>query len=215
MASVAPLLSGATQAGLPQAAEPLIAWAALLVTAALVGWAVWYRVRHPDPARAPRHDSMPALPVAELRAEPALAPPDDFEGVFPTLFRRYMASMIDGLLALALVITVGMIPSEGEFAGRTKFLVFIVIGFWSEPILTSRLCTVGQWAAGIRVRRNADPDERISVGAAAVRLVVKGTLGWVSFFSLPFARRNRALHDMAAGSVVIQVRGARLPRAAA
>lgn len=133
----------------------------------------------------------------------------------PTLFRRYMSSIIDGLLALTLLVAIGMLPGEGEGVGRTKFLAFFCLVFWYEPLFTSRWCTFGQWVTGIRVRRNDDPDEQLSLGPAVLRFAVKAVLGALSFFTMPFTYRYRAIHDLVARSVVIQVRTQRSPVAAA
>jgi len=62
--------------------------------------------------------------------------------------------------------------------------------------------TLGQWVAGVRVRR-FDTGAKIGVPKAYVRILVKAFLGFISFFSLPFALGRRALHDMATGSIVI------------
>jgi len=120
-----------------------------------------------------------------------------------------MASLADGGLALLLIVAVGMLPGSGEGVGRTKLLAFFFLLFWYDPLFTSRWCTLGQWLAGIRVRRNDDFDEPLPLHKAILRFLVKGTLGWVSFFSMPFTDRYRALHDIAAGSVVLQVRAIR------
>lgn len=125
------------------------------------------------------------------------------EPEYPTLFRRYMSALCDGLLVFALIIAVGMLPGSGAAVGRTKFLAFVFLALWYEPIFTSRACTLGQWITGVRVRRNDDMEERISIGRALLRIMVKGALGWLSFFTMPFSPRYRAIHDMVAGSVVI------------
>jgi hypothetical protein len=154
--------------------------------AVYVGWAL----------SAHRERSLPA----QARSHPAV------QLVFPTLFRRYMATLLDGLLAFGLFIMVGLLPGEGETVGRTKFLAFLFLAFWYDPVFTSHWCTFGQWVTGVRVRRNDEPEERIPLWAAILRLFVKGVLGWISFFSMPFTERYRGLHDMAARSVVLQVR---------
>ncbi len=55
---------------------------------------------------------------------------------------------------------------------------------------------------GVRVRRFPSL-ERISLLMAYGRIIVKALLGILSFFTLPFSKNRRAIHDMAARSIVI------------
>jgi uncharacterized RDD family membrane protein YckC len=81
----------------------------------------------------------------------------------------------------------------------------VLILFVYEPVLTSRLCTIGQRLTGLRVRRYGNPGERIGVLAAYVRFAVKILLGAISFLTLGFTKEKRAIHDLAAGSIMLQV----------
>jgi uncharacterized RDD family membrane protein YckC len=126
--------------------------------------------------------------------------------VFPSIFRRYLASAVDGLVVLALVLAVVYAVQGDGALGVLRVALLLVVVFGYEPLLTSRGCTAGQWLMGFRVRRDEEPAERIGVPAALVRYVVKGVLGFFSFFAISFTRRRRALHDMVAGSVAVDVR---------
>jgi uncharacterized RDD family membrane protein YckC len=84
---------------------------------------------------------------------------------------------------------------------RGAWLGFVLLGY--EPLFTSLSATVGQRAMGFRVRRLADQTRPIPIPAAYLRFAVKIALGVVSFFTMSFSRQQRAIHDMAAGSVVI------------
>jgi uncharacterized RDD family membrane protein YckC len=77
--------------------------------------------------------------------------------------------------------------------------------FVYEPFCTSFSCTLGQKLTGIRVRMLSSY-ERISLPRAYLRIVVKLFLGLISFFSLPFSKNRRAIHDFAVGSIVIYER---------
>jgi uncharacterized RDD family membrane protein YckC len=59
-----------------------------------------------------------------------------------------------------------------------------------------------QRRTGIRVRTN-ESFEKISVPAAYLRVVIKILLGIISLLSITFTKERRAVHDFAAGSVVI------------
>jgi uncharacterized RDD family membrane protein YckC len=65
--------------------------------------------------------------------------------------------------------------------------------------------TAGQYITGIRVRQLSDPSRRINVAAAYARYLVKLPLGFISFLTMGFNQRRRAIHDFVARSVVIDV----------
>ena len=123
---------------------------------------------------------------------------------YPTVFRRYLGSLIDGLLVLGAIIAGGLLVADlgPQFTWlRVTWLGFVLLGY--EPLFTSLSATVGQRIMGFRVRRQSDPTRRIPILAAYLRYVVKLFLGMISFFTMSFSRQQRAIHDIAAGSVVI------------
>ncbi len=123
---------------------------------------------------------------------------------FPRLTRRYFAALIDGFVTITLLIAAG-VALQGEGPGmqplRVAFWVVILFGY--EPIFTSKLCTLGQRLIGIRVRRNENMGLKIGIFAAYIRFAVKILLGLVSFFIIGMNENSRAIHDFAAGSVMI------------
>ena len=123
---------------------------------------------------------------------------------YPTVFRRYLGSLIDGLLVIGAMIGGGMLIADvgPRFTWlRGAWLGFVLLGY--EPLFTSFGATIGQRVMGYRVRRQADTTKRIGVPAAYLRYVVKVFLGLVSFFTMSFSRQQRAIHDLVARSVVI------------
>jgi uncharacterized RDD family membrane protein YckC len=58
---------------------------------------------------------------------------------------------------------------------------------------------------GIRVRKKI-LHENISIPSAYLRIIVKLFLGLISFFTIPFSDKKRAIHDFAVDSVVIYVK---------
>ncbi len=122
---------------------------------------------------------------------------------YPTIARRYMATFIDGVLVLSLFL-IGPHLFKGE-TGLSSWMriLFIAGGFFLyEPFFTSKFCTLGQKIMGIRIR-TAEGLKKISLFAAFRREIVKLFLGIISFFTIPFTKGRRAIHDFAAGSVVI------------
>ena len=125
---------------------------------------------------------------------------------FPSLVRRYGATLIDAFFIMFLMILASVtLQVESEVAVKARVVAFVLIVFAYEPVLTSRLCTLGQRLTGLRVRRHGNPEVRIGIPAAYVRFAVKLLLGWISFLTLAFTKEKRAIHDFAAGSIMLQV----------
>jgi uncharacterized RDD family membrane protein YckC len=129
------------------------------------------------------------------------------EPTYPGLFRRYLSTLLDGLLLIAAMLVVPQFlqgTSRGLVATRVGLLVFLVLGY--EPLLTTYAYTLGQYIMGIRVRRASDPTRRINLLAVYVRYLVKLPLGFISLLTIGFTRQRRALHDFVARSIMIDVR---------
>ena len=128
------------------------------------------------------------------------------ERQIPSLVRRYGASLIDAFFIMFLMILAGVaLQAESEASVTARVVAFVLILFAYEPVLTSRLCTIGQRLTGLRVRRYGNREERIGFLAAYVRFAVKILLGAISFLTLAFTKEKRAIHDLAAGSIMLQV----------
>ncbi|OGW26198.1 MAG: hypothetical protein A2X59_03110 [Nitrospirae bacterium GWC2_42_7] len=132
---------------------------------------------------------------------PEIDPLDNVQ--YPSIPRRYLSTVIDSILVLSLFFIISFIFQEDSFYIkniRIALVVSIVIIY--EPLFTSKLCTLGQKLTSIRVR-DAGSRQKISLVSAFVRSFVKLILGIISFFSIPFTRKKRGVHDFAASSVVI------------
>jgi uncharacterized RDD family membrane protein YckC len=122
---------------------------------------------------------------------------------YPSILRRYFATLIDGMLVLAVFILISYIlQGDSNISISLRVAVILFMFFVYEPICTSRFCTLGQKLTGIRVRKQF-LHEKISIPAAYFRIIVKVFLGIISFFSIPFSKNKRGIHDFAVGSVVI------------
>ena len=121
----------------------------------------------------------------------------------PTISRRYLSTFIDGIFISSVFIAASFaITSDSALASNTRVAVLFIMFFFCEPIFTSRFCTIGQKITGIRVRA-IGTYERISIPAAYLRIVIKLFLGFLSLLSIPITRDRRAIHDFAAGSIVM------------
>ena len=106
------------------------------------------------------------------------------------------------LVLSAFMVSAYVFPEQSESSRMMRIILISVMFFLYEPVLTSRSCTLGQLITGIRVRKVEGLD-RISVVSAYIRILIKLPLGLISFFTIPFTRGKRAIHDFAAGSIVV------------
>lgn len=122
---------------------------------------------------------------------------------YPTLTRRYFATAIDvGFVLGGIILTSYIFENVGAIGVKIRVGLILVLFFVYEPLCTSQRCTLGQKIMGVRVRRYPSM-ERISILMAYTRITVKALLGILSFFTLPFSKNRRAIHDMAASSIVV------------
>ena len=122
---------------------------------------------------------------------------------YPTIMRRYAATLIDFWLLLFALGIPSLLQLKEDQAIPIRTGTFVLFLLY-EPILSSRLCTLGQLIAGVRVRRQEDGETKISIWRGYVRLMVKVLLGAISFLMIPFSPQRRAIHDFAAQSVVVR-----------
>lgn len=138
--------------------------------------------------------------------EPVQISNEDFINVqYPSITRRYFASFIDGLLIFVVFLMIAYILKQSSgIVNVVKVGLILSMFFIYEPFCTSKLCTLGQKIMGIRVR-SVGTYERISIISAYMRIIVKILLGIISFFTIPFTRGKRGIHDFAANSIVIYI----------
>jgi uncharacterized RDD family membrane protein YckC len=131
---------------------------------------------------------------------------------YPSLFRRYVASLIDGATLFVVFIFYMRAPLRFAQSQAPNYWPLMLLALY-EPLLTRYLCTPGQLLMRIRVR--TEPDiERVPVLRTFIRLVVKYLLGIISFAFMPAHPQKRALHDLAAGTIVVDARSVTHLRAA-
>jgi uncharacterized RDD family membrane protein YckC len=113
-----------------------------------------------------------------------------------------MATFVDSCFIMVTFFSISyVLDQQNEISNYIRVIVLILLLFVYEPICTSRLCTIGQKLADIRVRKTSSL-EKISIPAAYVRILVKISLGFISLLAIPFTKEKRAIHDFAAGSIV-------------
>jgi hypothetical protein len=125
---------------------------------------------------------------------------------YPLLLKRYQALFIDGWIILMGAILSFTLMDGNENGQLILRILFLIVLFSYEPILTTYATTIGQKLTGIRVREMSNPQRSISLAKAYVRFFTKGILGWLSFVTIHFNPHHRAIHDFMSSSVVIKVK---------
>lgn len=122
---------------------------------------------------------------------------------YPSLMRRYLSTIIDGLLVIAIffasTIFFSFENTISKYIGVSVVIFSILI---YEPFSTTFFCTIGQKITGIRVR-DYPSMRRINLFQAYVRIISKIFLGVISFITILFSKEQRAIHDFVVGSIVI------------
>jgi uncharacterized RDD family membrane protein YckC/type II secretory pathway pseudopilin PulG len=145
-----------------------------------------------------------------------VGPPDE---VVPAGFiRRWAALFLDslilaiplGVIAFIVAIPIGLAMADSELAGAMAQVVYYVFYFIVAPLYFAGMessvhqATLGKQALGIKV--TDDNGKRLSFGHALARWFA-AALSYLTFFigflMAAFTERKRALHDMVAGTLVV------------
>lgn len=121
---------------------------------------------------------------------------------YPSVFRRYLSTLLDVLLLWCWVYAVTRVPVVVESNWIAAAVIAPVILTY-EPMLTAFRCTIGQWIFRLRVR-TFEGGERISIAQAYGRLFVKYLLGAISILTIPARKDRRAIHDFATETIVVE-----------
>lgn len=123
---------------------------------------------------------------------------------YPNLLRRYLASVLDLVVIWTAVFAAARVPGLAASPWAMLGIAVLVVLLY-EPFATAYFCTIGQALMGIRVRTSTTL-ERIGLGAAYLRVATKYVLGGISLLTVPARHDRRAMHDLAADTIVIGVR---------
>ena len=125
--------------------------------------------------------------------------------VFPPLVKRFQSLIIDQVfIILCMLIFSQLLTNETEEStGALRGFLFLGLFFLYEPFCMAFGCTLGNRISGIRVRKFDDPEKRINIFNSYLRFIVKLVLGTISFFTVTSNKSKRAIHDMAAGSMMV------------
>ena len=125
---------------------------------------------------------------------------------YGTLINRVKAAIVDFLVLMGLGLAVSTMLSVFEnVPDFVRVILFILIFILYDPIFTSTIgATIGHLILGLRIRRSNDEDRKIIFPIALVRFILKALLGWISLLSIAVIKKKKAIHDLVAGSVVLQ-----------
>ena len=135
-----------------------------------------------------------------------LIPAPQLSVEYPTLSDRVQSTFIDTIFIVVMMFVIASVLEN--FATTPDWIrIALFFGIWTvyEPLCTSLGCTIGQYAKKIRVRNASNTSAKINILMAFIRYVLKAGLGWMSFLTMHFNPERRAIHDFAAGSVMIRV----------
>lgn len=124
----------------------------------------------------------------------------------PSILDRIKSSTIDMIVIIAGMCLFSEILKEFENVPNWVRASLFISLFAYEPICTAYGVTIGNDKMKIRVRKNADENERINIFQALVRYFFKITLGWISFITVFFNPKGRTIHDIICGSVMVKVK---------
>ena len=125
---------------------------------------------------------------------------------YPFLGDRVQSTFIDTILLIILMFILASILDRFEDV-PTWVRIALFVGLWGvyEPLCTTLGATFGNYIKRIRVRQVRIYSKRINFFQAFVRYLLKLSLGWISFLTIHSNRERRAIHDLAAGSVMIKI----------
>ncbi len=119
---------------------------------------------------------------------------------------RIKAAIIDGIVLIAAIYAISEILNIFEnVPGFIRIFAAIIVFLLYDPFFTSKYGgTIGHSYSKISVKKDSDTKKNISFSNALLRFILKASLGWLSLLTVTGNDRKKAIHDMAARSVVLE-----------
>jgi len=125
---------------------------------------------------------------------------------YPLLTDRIQSTFIDSVFIVILMFAfAALLDKMTDPPDWIRVALFFGLFGIYEPVCTAFGCTLGNYIKGIRVRQVNNTAKRINILQAFMRYVSKVCFGWLSFLTIHFNPERRAIHDLLAGSVMIQL----------
>lgn len=127
---------------------------------------------------------------------------------YSNLPNRVKAAAIDGFLIILLMMSFTDVFSSFESVQNyVRLIAFLFVFVFYEPLFVTLFgASIGHMFMDLRVRREDNPEKNIPFHLALIRFTLKFFLGWMSFFTMNSDKKNRAMHDIASKSVVLDVK---------
>jgi uncharacterized RDD family membrane protein YckC len=98
-----------------------------------------------------------------------------------------------------------LIDMIGNVPSILKGFIVVFMLYLYDPILTAFTGgTIGHKLMKLKIKQLQDPEKNTSLLAALLRFLIKGMLGWISFFTVTGNTNKRAIHDLASGSITLK-----------
>lgn len=128
------------------------------------------------------------------------------EDIYPSLSERIQSILIDQVFIITLMFVFASILDRFEDPPDwIRIVLFFAVWLIYEPFLMTFGCTLGNYFKKIRVRKFPDSSKRINIFQAYGRYILKMLLGWLSFITITTNKERRAIHDLAASTLMIKV----------
>ncbi len=122
---------------------------------------------------------------------------------YPGIIDRLKASVIDGLIIVALIGASTEIFGSLDQVSNTYKVITVIVIFLYEPITVSLFgASMGHRMCKIKVQ-NANSGKKINIIQSVIRFLMKSILGWISLFTISSDKQNKAMHDLVVNSVVV------------
>jgi uncharacterized RDD family membrane protein YckC len=122
---------------------------------------------------------------------------------------RVKAILLDGFILAGAFVVAALVGANVAGSGAAAFVVWVAVWILYDPLMVWRTGgTIGHHVQNLRVVSDRTGG-RPSFVAAFVRNIVKGFFGMFSLLAMAASSRQKALHDLFAGTTV-QARDPRL-----
>lgn len=124
--------------------------------------------------------------------------------IFPSLSNRVQALFIDTIIIFLVFLGSSYIFSYIKDVNPiVRAGIFLFMVFLYEPTFIYFFKgTIGHQILNIKITKFDNPETKLSFVLSIFRFIVKWFFGWLSFISIMFNNKNRAMHDIAGNSIV-------------
>ena len=124
---------------------------------------------------------------------------------YPKVLDRVKSNTIDMILIIGCMLLFSEILALFNNVPDWIRAVLIASLFFYEPLCIVFGATIGNDKMQIRVRRFSDESKRINILQSIGRYFFKIMFGWLSFATIFTNQKNRAIHDILSGSIVVKI----------